>query len=264
MKREPNKLRIKLARGECVTGSAVFSWSPYVVDVAGQSGLDYLRIDTEHSWRRDDMLEQLIRAALLADIVPIVRIDRDDPYLARKVLEIGAGGIVVPDICSVEDAEAVVQSAKFPPRGTRGYSGICLSGGWGGQAGAEWVEWSDSEPMVGIMIENAVAMENIDQIMAVDGIDFALFGAADYSMSLGLGAPKSSDERVQAAIRNTAAAARKSGKHFSIGVGTDVENIKKHMELGADMLELGNDLGHVRTAWKRAVETAGNIKAEDP
>jgi len=174
-----------------------------------------LRIDTEHCWRQDEALENLIRAALMGDVVPIVRIDRDNPYLARKVLEIGAGGIIAPDICSVEDAEAVVQSTKFPPRGIRGYSGNCWSGSWGDQTGAEWVKWSDSEPMIGIMIENVAAMENIGHIMAVDGIDFALFGAADFPMSLGLGGPKASDERVQKATQDTVAAARKSGKHVS-------------------------------------------------
>jgi 4-hydroxy-2-oxoheptanedioate aldolase len=256
MQLTPNKLRAKLANGQCVTGSVAFSWSPYVVDVAGQAGLDFIRIDTEHSWRRDDALEHLVRAALLGGVVPIVRIDRDDPYLVRKALEIGAGGIIVPDICTVEEAEAVVSAAKFAPRGSRGYSGMCLSAGWGAKAGPEWVAWSDSEPMIGIMIENIVAMDHIEEIMAVDGIDFALFGPADFSMSLGLGEPKTNDERVQSAIRQTIAAAHKAGKHISLGVGMDPDSIKKYADLGIDMLELGSDLGAVSAAWKSAVAGA--------
>lgn len=259
MERKPNKLRAKLADGQCVAGTAIFSWSPNVVDVAGLAGLDYLRIDTEHAWRQDGALEHLIRAALLGDLVPIVRIDRDNPYLVRKVLEIGAGGVVVPNVCSVDDAEAVVQAAKFPTRGTRGYSGMCLSAGWGAKAGAEWVAWSNAEPMIGVLIENVAAMDSIDQIMAVDGIDFALFGPADFSMSLGLGAPKADDERVQAAIVKTVAAAHKSGKHFSLGVGTDPDTIAKYAALGVDMLELGSDLGAIRAAWQRAAQAVAKI-----
>jgi 4-hydroxy-2-oxoheptanedioate aldolase len=261
MEREPNKLRETLANGLCATGTAVFSWSPYVVDVVGLSGLDYLRIDNEHAWRQDGTLEHLIRAAILGGVVPIVRIDRDNPYLVRKALEIGAGGIIVPDVCSVEEAESVVRAAKFPPRGTRGYSGNCWSAGWGARAGAEWIKWSDSEPMIGIMIESVEAMERIDEIMAVDGIDFVLFGPADYSMSLGLGAPNAQDERVQAALANTVAAARNAGKHVSLGVGTEPARIKQYMDLGIDMLELGNDLGIVRATWDRATSAVAKIMA---
>jgi len=259
--RKPNKLREKLAKGQRVVGAAVYSWSPSVVDVIGSVGLDYLRIDTEHAWPRDGQLEPLIRAAIMGGVVPIVRIDRDNPYLARKALEIGAGGIVVADVCSVEQAESVVQSAKFPPRGIRGYSSNCWSAGWGAAAGAEWVQWSNREPMIGVMIENVAAMQSIDGILAVDGVDFALFGPADYSMSLGLGAPVPRDDRVQAAIEATAQAAHDAGKYFSLVVGTDPINIEKYIHVGVDMLELGNDLGIVRAIWTSTRAAVESISA---
>lgn len=259
MDRSPNKLREKLNSGRCATGAAIFSWSPYVVDAAALAGLDYIRIDTEHAWRQDGTLEQLIRAAALGGIVPIVRIDRDNPYLVRKALEIGAGGIIVPDVCSTEEAEGVVRAAKFPPHGTRGYSGNCWSAGWGARSGAQWIQWSNREPLIGIMIENVEAMKRIDAILAVEGVDFVLFGPADYAMSLGLGAPDAQDERVQAAIAATVAAAHRAGKYVALVVGTDPENIKKYVELGIDMLELGNDLGVVRAIWDRAAAVADAI-----
>ena len=70
MDRAPNKLREKLTAGQCATGAAIFSWSPQVVDAAGLAGLDYIRIDTEHAWRQDGGLEHLIRAAIMASVVP--------------------------------------------------------------------------------------------------------------------------------------------------------------------------------------------------
>jgi 4-hydroxy-2-oxoheptanedioate aldolase len=253
---KPNTLREKLANGHRAVGTAVFSWSPNVIDVAASAGLDYVRIDTEHAFRRDDMLEQLVRAANLGNIVPIVRIDKGDPYLVRKVLEIGAGGIIVPNICSPTEAQAVVRSAKFPPDGDRGYSSNCRSADWGANSGEEWVLWSNREPMIGIMIESVAAMPSIDDILAVDGVDFVLFGPADYSMSLGLGAPMPRDARVQSAIEETVRAAHEAGKFVSLGVGTDQANIKKHLNLGIDMLELGNDLGIIRGAWADAKSIA--------
>jgi 2-keto-3-deoxy-L-rhamnonate aldolase RhmA len=192
----------------------------------------------------------------MGNIVPIVRIDKGDPTLARKVLEIGAGGIVVPDICTVNEAEAVVRAAKFPPMGDRGYSSNCWSADWGAKSGEEWVLWSNREPMIGIMIENAAAMNSLDGILAVDGLDFVLFGPADYSMSLGLGAPMPRDERVQSAIDEIVSAAHKAGKYVSLSVGTDESVIEKYLARGIDMLELGTDLGLIRTVWESARSVA--------
>jgi len=260
MIRIPNSLREKLNRGEVVTGSVIYSWSPNVMEAAGLAGLNFMRIDNEHAWRQDSSAENLIRAAVIAGVVPIMRVDRDNPYLVRKALEIGAGGIIVPDVNTPEQAEDVVKAAKFPPRGIRGYSGNCWSGGWGAKAGAEWVQWSDSEPLVGIMVENVKAMEYIDQIVGVDGVDFVLFGPADYSMSLGLGRPVKDDERVQAALRATIEAARKVGKHVMLNTGTDPEQIRKYIDLGVTMLELGNDLGIIRAVWEKTSLVVEGIK----
>lgn len=252
MKLRPNAVRQKLAAGQRVAGAAVFSWSPNVIDAAVDAGLDYIRIDTEHAWRRDDTLEQLIRGAVLAGIVPIVRVDRDNPFLVRKALEIGAGGVIVPDVRSASEAQSVARAARFPPMGDRGLSRNCWSAGWGAIPADDWIEWSNREPMVGVMIENNEALSSIESIASVDGIDFALFGPADYSMSLGLAAPDAGDKRIQDAIMQTAAAFRSRQKHFSLVVGNDPANIEKYIRLGVDMLELGNDLDVVRSGWARA------------
>jgi 4-hydroxy-2-oxoheptanedioate aldolase len=254
-----NKLRAILTSGRCAKGAAIFSWSPYAVDVAGLSGLDYIRIDTEHAWHRDSRLEQLIRAAIMGDVVPLVRIDKDDPYLARKVLELGAGGLIVPDVRTVEQAEAVVRAAKFPPLGTRGYSSNCWSAGWGSSGGPAWVRSSNDEPMIGIMIEHVDAMANIDEIAAVRGIDFILFGPSDFAMSLGLNGPNAQDERIQKAIVATINAAHSAGVYFSLGVGTQQATIEKYITMGVDMLELSNDLAILKSTWSNTIETVENL-----
>ena len=244
--RKPNKVRQKLNNGQCVIGSAIYSCSPAMVEAAGYAGIDFLRIDTEHSWRRDDSLENMIRAATIADVVPIVRVDRDDPYVIRKALESGAGGIVVPQILSVEDAENVVKASKFPPRGTRGFALLCQSGEWGARSGSEWKEWSDTEPMIGVMIESVKVMPCVDDILALDGLDFVLFGPADYSLSLGLDGPDTQHPKVQEALRRTIEAAKKVGKHVMFGVGKD-EDMKKAAEMGVTMLEFAHDVVIFRT-----------------
>jgi 4-hydroxy-2-oxoheptanedioate aldolase len=250
----PNKVRAKLAEGKVAVGTVMYSWSPNVMEVAGCAGLDFMRIDNEHAWRQDSSAEHLMRAAALSDVVPIHRVDRENPYLIRKSLEIGAGGIVVPDVSSPEDARAVVRASKFPPRGMRGLSGQCFSAGWGSADVAEWIEWSDTEPMIGVMIENVEAMKCVDEILTVDGVDFALFGPADYSMSLGLRRSVKTHKDVEAGLKKTIAAARKVGKHVMLGVGSDQSQISRYMDMGVTMLELASDVAVLRSAWSRARE----------
>jgi 4-hydroxy-2-oxoheptanedioate aldolase len=248
----PNKLRNILKLNGCASGAAVFSWSPYVVDVAGFSGLDYVRIDTEHAWHRDGTLEQLIRAAIMGDVVPIVRIDKGDPYLARKALELGAGGLILPDVRNAVQARDFIASSKFPPLGTRGYSSNCWSAGWGSRGGREWVQASNRDPLLGIMIEHIEAMEYLDEIASIEGLDFILFGPSDFAMSLGMVAPDPKDPRIQHAITTTIEAAHKAGIYFSMGVGIEPEAIQASIARGVNLLELASDLAILRVNWADA------------
>lgn len=258
--RKPNKVRAKLNAGQCVMGSAIYSYSPNVVEAAGYAGIDFLRIDTEHAWRRDDSLDNMIRAAVISDVVPIVRVDRDDPYVIRKALELGAGGIVVPHVTTVKDVEDVVRASKFPPLGIRGYAGMSPAGEWGARPGAEYKKWSDTEPMIGVMIESVKAMDCIDEMLAVEGLDYVLFGPGDYSMSLGLDAPQKDHPDVQAGLRRTCEAAKKVGKHVMFGVGMNDAGIEKCAEIGVTMFEFSHDVALVRTALAGKVEKYHSLK----
>jgi len=250
----PNKLRTKLRDGQLAVGAVMYSWSPAVIELAGYAGLDFMRLDNEHAWRQDESAEHMMRAAAIGDIVALHRVDRDNPYLIRKALEIGAGGIIVPDVHSLEHAKAIVQAAKFPPRGTRGIGTQCFSAKWGTVDIAKWVESSDLEPMIGVMIESVKAVECVDDILAVDGVDFALFGPADYAMSLGLRCPDKNHHSVQDALARTVAAARKVGKYVMFGVGADPDEIARYVEMGVTMLELPADMAVLRAGWGNACE----------
>lgn len=221
------------------------------MEAAGYSGLDFMRIDSEHTWRQDSSMEDLIRAAHLSGIAPIIRMDRDSLGLVRKALEIGAMGVIVSDIHSPQDVEDVVRASKFPPLGHRGYSGYCWSAGWGTSAGADWIEWSDDEPMIGAMIENLSAVEGLDRILAIEGLDFVLFGPADYAMSLGWRRTAKDSDEVQHALRLTVEAARRAGKHVMLGVSTDDHELRRYRELGITMLEVASDLKVLEDVWGR-------------
>ncbi len=258
MFRSANKVREKLKQGKPVIGTVTYTWSPAVIEIAGLAGLDFVRVDCEHSWRTDESAEHLMRAAALAEVVPIMRIDGGNAALAMKAYEIGAGGILVVDVETPQDVEEIVRQAKFPPRGKRGYSGQNWSGGWGARAGREWVEWSDRELLVGVMIENAEAVQNVEKIASVEGLDFLLFGPADFSMDIGLGAPDRNHPQVMDATRKTIEAGRKYGKLVIYGVGTDVALMEKFKEMGLTGFELGSDIAVLRSVWsnrKEAIES---------
>ncbi len=252
--RRPNKVRAKLARGESVVGTAIYSSSPAMVSAAGYAGIDFVRIDNEHSWRRDESLENMIRAAIIADVVPIVRVDRDDPFLIRKVLEIGAGGVLIPNVTCLQDAKDLVKAAKFAPMGERGIGPLCQSGEWGNRDRQEWISWSNREPLVGVMIESADVLADIDAIMALDGIDFAAFGPSDYYMSIASGSEADKAAEIQAALRTTIAAAKRSGKHVIYGAGLDEAEPKALRELGITMICVSHDVVMIRKILETRVQ----------
>lgn len=248
----PNPLRARLARGQPVFGAAIFAWSPNVVDVAGAAGLDFVRLDTEHAWRRDETLEHLVRAAWLAGTVPLLRVDRGDPLLVRKALEIGAGAVLVSDIRTAEEAAIVARAARFPPLGTRGFSGNNFAGGWATHKAADWIAWSNREPMLGVMVEHPDAVAVVEDIVRTPGLDFIYFGPGDYSVAIGLPGPARRDPRVEAAMARSIGAARAAGLHAVANAGGDGADAARLLGLGADMIELGNDISALASGWKAA------------
>jgi 4-hydroxy-2-oxoheptanedioate aldolase len=257
--REPNKVRAKLDAGKLVTGTAIYTGSPNMVEAAGYAGVDFVRIDTEHTWRRDDSLDNMIRAAHVVGAVPIVRVDRDDPYLLRKVLEIGAGGIIVPQIDTAAEAREVVRGAKFPPLGIRGSGPISQSGEWGRREVDEWIAWSNTQPLIGIMIETVDAMSELDAIVQVEGVDFVVFGPNDFKVSLTSNIDDAAKDRVvEDALRQTIKSVRAAGKHLMYSFAPTDEELDMRIEMGVTMLDLSHDVVIVRQNLQRRVQYIDN------
>lgn len=261
LERKSNPVKKKLQDGKVVFGSCIYSFSPNIMEIAGYCGLDFCRIDNEHAWRQDQILEHLMRAAEISDILPLPRVDKDNPYLIRKVLEIGAGGFIIPDIKDEQEVRAIVRAAKFPPLGERGYSPLCFSGNYAISNPSQWVKWSNEQTLVGVMIETPQAMENLNKIMAVKGLDFVLFGPGDYSIRIGLDEPNKNHPKVKDAIQRTVSAAKKNDKYVMIGVGYPwEEEAQKYIKMGCQMIELGHDYTILSTMWRKML---GKIKVDN-
>lgn len=250
-----NRLRQVLAEGRVAVGTCVDSYSPAVIEAVGYSGLDWVRVDNEYSWRRDESMENMMRAAALVGITAMVRVEKGEPYLISKAIQSGAQAILVSDIANHEEALAVVKAAKYPPKGHRGYSSYCFSAHWGADGGSEWIEWNDREIMVGVMIENEEVVSQVEKVMAIEGLDYCLFGPADYSMSLGLRAIQKDHSKVQDAIKRTVDAAAKHNKAVAIGISEPWQGeAQKYIDMGIRIIEVGHELGVMRSVFKKAGE----------
>jgi 4-hydroxy-2-oxoheptanedioate aldolase len=245
----PVRLRRKLAEGGVAAGAALASFSPEVMDVAGLAGLDFVRIDHEHAFRRDASTEALVRAGLAAGVAAAIRIDRAELELAPKLLEIGAEAVIVAGIRGANDASDVARATRFPPLGERGYSPNCFSARWGTHDAAEWLAWSNAEPLVGVTIEHPDAVSEVDAIVATPGLDFVQFGWADFSVAIGLPRPDKFHPRVVATRARVFGAARQAGRHVMMGIEAEPQAVADALRLGVRMLEFGRDLAVLLRTW---------------
>jgi 2-dehydro-3-deoxyglucarate aldolase/4-hydroxy-2-oxoheptanedioate aldolase len=138
--------------------------------------------------------------------IPVVRVQWNDPAVIKRVLDLGAYGVMIPWVANRAEAEAAVRAAKYPPQGIRGIAGSHRAGGYGRHAGEYWKRAND-EILVVIQIETASAVADIDAIVRVPGVDVIFVGPADLSTSLGhMGNPAHPD--VVAAIDKVETAAK--------------------------------------------------------
>lgn len=184
--REP-KLKQKLQAGALLLGTWSQSASPEVLEIIGYSGFDFTVIDTEHGFFGLETAENLVRTAEAAGISPLVRVAVNEPHLIMKALDIGAEGVVVPQVTSRQEAEKAISAARYHPRGTRGAC-PCI------RAGEHYItEWerhagkANQDVIVVALVEGKQGMHNIEEIVATEGLDAVMIGPFDLSVSLGVG-----------------------------------------------------------------------------
>lgn len=251
---EKNKLRKVLESGKLAIGSCVYTHSPILVELGGFIGLDFMRIDNEHAWRRDESAENMMRAAAFSNITSMFRVD-NDPDVIRKAMEIGAGCLLIPHVNTAKQVKRIVKAAKFPPLGEKGSGPICFSGRWGTANLQDWIKWSNEEILLGIMIEDRRAIPNLDEMLSIKELDYVLFGPGDFSVSLGT--PYSRDNpKLMEGIQKTIDAAERHGK-YAITVTAFpwaddwVGNAKKFIDMGIHGLEIGHDVTVLGSIWKK-------------
>lgn len=212
--------------------------APDTAEIAAAAGFDFVVIDLEHTMLNLETAYTLIAITSAHGVTPIVRVPDHRPSTIQRVLDAGAGGVLVPHVDTPEQAAAVARATRFPPRGTRGSGATSRAGRWGRLPRAEYLDFGNSRALCLPQLESAAAMRGADRILAVDGVDGVLIGAADLAMEMGLAA---TDPQVTDLIDAVLATAVKAGKPCGFALAADPHRAREFAARGFGFLVLGND-----------------------
>lgn len=177
-----NRTREKLAEGKAVWGVMTSDPSPYSVEALGYAGFDWILLDNEHGFVTVDAIEGAVRACEVTGMTPIVRPIMTRPEFIRPFMDLGAHGVQVPQVETADEAKVAVDAVKYTPLGKRGYGPSRYNRGY---TGPEWVEVSNRETLVCIMIETPLGVRNAEEIARVPGVDVVFVGQGDLSLAMG-------------------------------------------------------------------------------
>ncbi|HUR58828.1 MAG TPA: aldolase/citrate lyase family protein [Opitutaceae bacterium] len=226
-----NRMKAKLLAGTPALGASVMIPSPQLVEMMGHAGFDWVLIDCEHGTISLETVELMVMAAEASGITPIARPAQNTPGHILQLMDRGVMGVQVPHVNTAEDARRAVASVKYYPLGDRGLAVGTRSSEYGFAGSmAEYTAAANRETLVCVQLEDAEAIRNADEIIAVDGIDVFFIGPSDLSQSMGHPGNAKAPE-VAAAINSTLAkivAAKKTP-----GLPATHENVHKIIQQGA-------------------------------
>ena len=252
-----NPLKEKLRNKDVALGVAVTIPCPEVAEALAHIGFDWLFIDMEHAPLELTDVKLILQAVAGTNTVPVVRVPWNDFVVIKRVLDLGVLNIIVPWMNSHKEAEEAVKACKYPPEGIRGCGPLRAS--LYGLKTKEYLEKANSEVAVIVQIETAKAVQNINEILSVKGVDATFVGPMDLSASLGyLGNPQHPE--VKAAIEKIAKAHENT--KVCPGIASSIEQLKEHLELGYRFINIGSDIGLITGGARKLLESAKNILKE--
>jgi 4-hydroxy-2-oxoheptanedioate aldolase len=233
----PNRVREIWKSG----GAAVNGWlavaNSFSAETMAHQGWDSLTIDLQHGVVDYQAMIPMLQAISTTATVPLVRVPRLEPGILMKVLDAGAYGVICPMVSTKQDAEDLVGWCRYPPRGTRSFGPIrgLLYGG------ADYAKHADDTILVFAMIETAQALDNLDDILSVKGIDAVYVGPADLSLSLGCTPTFDDvDQKAADAIDHILARAKAHGVVAGVHNMTP-ESALKRIAKGFQFVTIGSD-----------------------
>jgi len=235
-----SRLRAKLQSGSFVKVVGINRVTePWFTEVAGRLGFDVVWFDMEHRAHGYEIIDRLSLACRATGLDLMVRIRKNGYTSAMRALEFGAHGIMLPHCCSPEEAEQWVQWTRFPPRGKRGFDSAGADADYSLSNSLEFLRDRNKETFLAVQIEDPEAVDCVDAIAAVDGVDLLFVGPADLTISYGI--PFQRDHPlIQGALDKVANAAEKAGKWWGTVTETP-ELAQRELDRGARMVTCADD-----------------------
>ena len=232
-----NTLKTIWARGDAVVNGWLSIPSAFSAEVMSHQGFDSLTVDMQHGVVDYQAAVTMLQAISTTPVMPLARVPWNDPALLMKALDAGVYGVICPMINTREEAEALVQACKYPPRGYRSFGPVRASI----YAGTDYADHANANLVVMPMIETATALKNLDEILSVPGVDAIYVGPADLSLALGC-KPRldQTDAPVVEAQQRIVEACKRHGVVAGIHNGT-AEYSLKMIEAGYQFVTLASD-----------------------
>ncbi|MDH7499983.1 MAG: aldolase/citrate lyase family protein [candidate division NC10 bacterium] len=234
-----NPVKAKLKEGKPVMGAVMITPSLGNMQVLSRSGLDWVWIDMEHGPINLESAHALILATQGTGAIPVVRIPWKEDWMAKRVMDAGAMGVVFPFIKTREEAEAAVAAVKYPPEGVRGFS-PALAAHRQGLSVADYPLWANENVLCLLLIEHQEAVKHIDSILSVPGIDAAIIGHMDLSGSYGL-LGQITHPQVAGAMKEILEAGKRHQVPVGIAAAT-ADAIKQRLTEGFQWISIGSDI----------------------
>ena len=237
-----NQIRKKWQNGECAIGAWLAIPSTVTAEIVGRAGYDYVCVDLQHGMSDYRDALGMFTAIELGESVAFARAPWNEPGIIGRLLDAGALGIIIPMVNNRRDAEAASSACRYAPRGMRSFGPTRVSLGR-----PDYHKAANEEVLCVTMIETAEAVENVDEILAVDGIDAAYIGPSDLSVSLGLpAAPHHEEEIFRSALDKVVKACRRNG--VIPGIHTNSSLAQRRRSEGFQLLTVSADVPLFRTA----------------
>jgi len=251
-----NAVKESLSRGEPQVGTWLSLSCPLASRFMARSGFAWLTVDMEHSNCNWETASSIFAHVAEAGCVPLIRVPSITHENAKRALDLGAFGIVFPMCNTVELAELAVSSCRYPPAGTRSVGGSVHAMNYGTNA-SEYYQKANDEIFIAVQAEHIDAVDRIDQILSVPGIDAVFVGPNDLLASMGK-TPQmdSTDPEFVAALDRILKSAKRHGVAPGIHVA-DGESALKRIEQGWQFIAISSELGFMNQAASATIEKLG-------
>lgn len=233
-------LRDKLTAGGLTLGSWITLGHSAIAEIMANAGFDWIVVDLEHSVISIEVAGDLIRTIDLCGVAPLVRLTSNDPDQIKRVMDAGAHGIVVPMVNTPEEAARAVGATRYAPAGFRGV-GLGRAHGYGADF-QEYLAWQKAGPVVIVQIEHKDAIERLDDILAVPGVDGLIIGPYDLSCSMGIAGQFESTAFINAMKRIREGGRRRGGAVGLHIVEPDLARLEQTVKEGYNFIAYSVDI----------------------